>query len=132
MMALTVEQREAVATARDPYLRVVDLESQTEYVLMRADIFERLNNRLFDSEPMTADEEERLFADAAKRARWDDPEFDVYNDVELTCCGRTARPDVSKADLDKQYREMAADKVREAEAREWCEALIGDVADEIQ
>ena len=82
MTTLTVEQCEAVATARNPYLRVVDPESQTEYVLMRADVFERLNNRLFDSEPITADEKERLFAEAAKRAHWDDPEFDVYNDLD--------------------------------------------------
>lgn len=40
------------------------------------------------------------------------------------------RPIVSKKGLDKGYREMAADKDREAEAHEWCEALIGDVADE--
>ncbi len=83
MTTITFEQREAVATAREQYLRVVDPESQTEYVLMRADVFERLNNRLFDSEPMTADEKERLFLDAAKRAHWDDPEFDVYNDLAV-------------------------------------------------
>ena len=40
------------------------------------------------------------------------------------------RPVVSKMDLEKEYREMAADKAREAEAHEWCEAVIGDVADE--
>lgn len=40
------------------------------------------------------------------------------------------RPIVTKKNLDDEYREMAADKMREAEAHEWCEALIGDVADE--
>ena len=82
MTTLTIEQREAVAISGNPYLRIVDEESQTEYVLMRADVFERLNNRLFDSEPITADEKEQLFAEAAKRAHWDDPEFDVYNDLD--------------------------------------------------
>ena len=82
MTTLTVEQRAAVATARDPYLRIVDPESQTEYVLMRADLFERLNNRLFDAEPMSADDKNLIFADAARRAHWDDPEFDVYNDLD--------------------------------------------------
>ena len=33
-----------------------------------------------DCEPLSVDEKERLFADAANRAHWDDPEFDVYND----------------------------------------------------
>jgi len=32
--------------------------------------------------------------------------------------------------LDEGYRAMAADVEREAEAQEWCNALIGDVPDE--
>ena len=43
---------------------------------------------------------------------------------------RLARPHVVKADLEAAYREMAADEAREAEAEEWAEALIGDVADD--
>lgn len=40
------------------------------------------------------------------------------------------RPHVLDADLEEAYRAMAADEEREAEALEWAEALIGDVADE--
>jgi hypothetical protein len=40
------------------------------------------------------------------------------------------RPHVVHPDLTAAYREMAADEVREAEAREWSEATIADVADE--
>ncbi len=40
------------------------------------------------------------------------------------------RPHVIEQDLDAAYREMAADEEREAEALEWAEALIGDVANE--
>ena len=32
--------------------------------------------------------------------------------------------------LDDGYRAMAADKARETEAMEWCNALAADVADE--
>lgn len=39
-------------------------------------------------------------------------------------------PHVIGADLDAAYRQMAADEVREAEAMEWTEATMGDVADE--
>jgi len=39
------------------------------------------------------------------------------------------RPHVVREDLEEAYREMAADKAREAEALEWCEGLCGDVAD---
>ena len=41
-----------------------------------------------------------------------------------------ARPHVVRPDLAASYREMAADEVREAEAMEWSESLIGDVKDE--
>ena len=33
------------------------------------------------------------------------------------------------ASLDEGYKAMAADREREAEALEWCNALAGDVAD---
>ncbi len=40
-----------------------------------------------------------------------------------------ARPHVVSRDLETAYREMAGDEAREAEAEEWAEGLIGDVAD---
>jgi predicted CopG family antitoxin len=40
------------------------------------------------------------------------------------------RPYVVQSDLDAAYMEMAQDEEREAEAMEWAEATIGDVADE--
>ncbi len=40
-----------------------------------------------------------------------------------------ARPHVVSRDLEAAYREMAGDEAREAEADEWAEGLIGDVAD---
>ncbi len=40
------------------------------------------------------------------------------------------RPHVIGKDLEIGYQQMAKDEAREAEAREWCEGLIGDMADE--
>lgn len=40
------------------------------------------------------------------------------------------RPHVIGAELETAYQEMAQDEGREAEALEWAEATIGDVADE--
>ncbi len=39
-------------------------------------------------------------------------------------------PVMNEEELEAGYLAMAADEEREAEAMEWCEALIGDVADE--
>jgi hypothetical protein len=41
-----------------------------------------------------------------------------------------ARPHVIHSNLAEGYAAMAADEAREQEALEWCEGLIGDVADE--
>jgi len=41
-----------------------------------------------------------------------------------------ARPHVVDEDLEAAYRSMAADDEREAEAAEWVEGVVGDVADE--
>jgi len=41
-----------------------------------------------------------------------------------------ARPHVIDADLEAGYQAMAADEVREAEADEWTDNLVGDVGDE--
>lgn len=40
------------------------------------------------------------------------------------------RPHVVGKDLEMAYRQMAQDEAREAEALEWAEAMLGDVADE--
>ena len=40
------------------------------------------------------------------------------------------RPHVLRQDMMAAYHEMAADEAREAEAREWAESTIADVADE--
>ena len=41
-----------------------------------------------------------------------------------------ARPHVTPKGLEAGYADMAADEAREAEALDWSEGLIGDVADE--
>lgn len=41
-----------------------------------------------------------------------------------------ARPHVTGGGLEAAYADMAADEVRERDATEWSEGLIGDVADD--
>jgi predicted CopG family antitoxin len=43
---------------------------------------------------------------------------------------KLARPHVVSPDLEAAYQEMAGDEVREAEAEEWAEGVIGDIADD--
>jgi predicted CopG family antitoxin len=41
-----------------------------------------------------------------------------------------ARPHVVSHELEAAYKEMAGDEVREREAEEWAEGLIGDSSDD--
>jgi hypothetical protein len=78
---LTAELRQALAAHPDEPVHLVDEESNTAYVLLRADLFERLKS-LFVDEPFS--EQERLFQlrEFGKRAGWDDPAMDVYDNGE--------------------------------------------------
>ena len=40
------------------------------------------------------------------------------------------KPHIVDQELDDAYKRMAADEAREAEAHEWAEGTLGDVADE--
>lgn len=82
MITLTPEQRRAVAQDHSPY-RVIDPDTQTTYVLVREDLYNRVQ-RLFSNE-----EEDQFLRDAYSSAMesfgktgWDDPAIDIYNDLD--------------------------------------------------
>jgi hypothetical protein len=81
MVTLTPELRKALEAAADQPLVVVDPETKQEYVLLRADVYERLH-LLFDQGPLSRDEQEALLRHAGQRAEWDGPEMDIYNDLD--------------------------------------------------
>jgi hypothetical protein len=80
MTPLTPELRKAIEEAGDQPVPVIDPETQRRYVLLREEIYERLHS-LFEAGPLSKDEQRYLLEQAAKRAGWDDPEMDVYNDL---------------------------------------------------
>ena len=71
-MNLTREQVDS-ARAGEP-VRAVDPETQTELVVLRADVYERLKSLLEDFDPRETYE---AFRQAAGD-EWDDPALDVY------------------------------------------------------
>ena len=80
MTTLTPELRKAVEEAGDQPVEIIDPETQRRYVLLRADVYERLHS-LFEERPLSKDEWRFLLEQAGKRAGWDDPEMDVYDDL---------------------------------------------------
>lgn len=83
MIELTSEQRQAMARDREVPPRAVDPETQTTYVLIREETYNRIS-AIFAEE-----EDERFVRDMYPhvvevfgKAGWDDPEMDVYNELD--------------------------------------------------
>ncbi len=77
---LTEDQWASIQGDEGP-ARVSDPAHSATFVLVRADVYERFKS-LFEADPVT--EQERLFQlqQFGKRAGWDDPEMDVYDDLD--------------------------------------------------
>ena len=79
MIELTEQQVQAIAAAGERPPVVVDPTSQTSYVLLRRDVYERLTHDGYDDSPWTDEEMELLAWEAGKHAGWEDMgEYDHY------------------------------------------------------
>jgi hypothetical protein len=63
MIKLTPEQHEALAEIGTEHVRVLDPSTNTEYVLLRADIYERLKSLLDDTIFTSAETLDRVMAE---------------------------------------------------------------------
>ena len=81
MIELTQEQHQALTLQREEPIRAIDPATSAEYVLLRAELYDRLRSLLsvdkgwFDGAYTAA---MKVFA----RDGWDDPRMDVYNDLD--------------------------------------------------
>jgi hypothetical protein len=78
MIELTAEQR---LELNMDIPRVIDPETRTRYVLVREDVYERLEALLVPERLTIAEQQAALLA-AGLRAGWNDPEMDVYDREE--------------------------------------------------
>jgi hypothetical protein len=81
MTVLGPDLSQALQQAAGAPLTVVDPQTRTKYVVMRADVYERVKS-LFEADDLTADEKRLLLAESGKRAGWADPEMDDYDDYD--------------------------------------------------
>ena len=84
MIALSKEIQQAVQAAKEHPVRLVDPETNVEYVVLTAEKFTQMQAEFshYDDSPLTAEEQRELLIQAGLRADWDDPEMDVYNDLD--------------------------------------------------
>ena len=82
MIALSKEIQQAVQAAKETPVRLVDPETDVEYVVLPVETFERMRKGVYyDDGPLTEEERRHILMQAGLRAGWDDPEMDVYNDM---------------------------------------------------
>ena len=82
MLALPKDIQEAVRTSEDQPVRLTDPETNSEYVLVPADLYDQIRELFYEHSTLTRDEKRALMRVAGLRAGWDDPEMDVYNDLD--------------------------------------------------
>jgi hypothetical protein len=82
MITLPKDIQEAVRTSEDQPIRLTDPETNSEYVLLPADVYDQIRELFYEHSTLTPDEKRALMLQAGLRAGWDDPEMDVYNDLD--------------------------------------------------
>ena len=82
MITLSKEIRKAVQESEDNLARLIDPETDKEYVVVPVETFELMRKGVYyDDGPITEEEQTALLIEFGLRAGWDDPEMDVYNDM---------------------------------------------------
>jgi hypothetical protein len=78
MIELTETQRQAIAASPQP-AHLVDPQTMRNYVLIPADVYERLKSMLYDDSEWTADDMRQLLAQSAEGNGWNEPGMDAYD-----------------------------------------------------
>jgi bifunctional DNA-binding transcriptional regulator/antitoxin component of YhaV-PrlF toxin-antitoxin module len=82
MIALPQEIRDVMRAAHGSPVRLTDPDTQSEYVVVSADVFDRVRTLVYDDGPLTIDEQTEVLRQAGLRGGWEDPEMDIYNDLD--------------------------------------------------
>ena len=78
---LSEEQRQALHQQGDAPMDVLDPQTNTRYVLLRADLYERLK-ALVEDQDFDVRGMYPLMDEVARQEGWDDPAMDVYNELD--------------------------------------------------
>lgn len=82
MIAIPKELQQAVQESEDNLVRLIDPDTNTEYVVLPAKKFTEIQTAFYDDSPLTPEERRALLIQAGLRAGWNDPDMDVYNELD--------------------------------------------------
>ena len=78
---LTHDQWANIQAGSESPVRVIDPSQSAAYVLIKAEVYERFKS-LFEEDPVTDQERRFHLQQFGRRAGWDDPAMDVYDDLD--------------------------------------------------
>jgi hypothetical protein len=78
---LTDDQWANVLQGNEFPVQVSNPAQSEKFVLLRAEVYERFK-ALFEDDPVTEQERRFHLQEFGKRAGWDDPEMDIYDDLD--------------------------------------------------
>jgi hypothetical protein len=81
MFELSEQQRSAVLERSGQPVRFIDPVTHEEFVLISANAFQALT-AMAEQDRLSRQEQQALLLQAGLRAGWDDPEFDVYDELD--------------------------------------------------
>ena len=82
VITLSKEIQQAIKDSQEDPVRLVDPETNVEYVVLPVETFELMRKgRYYDDGPITEEEQTALLVEMGLSIGWDDPEMDVYNDM---------------------------------------------------
>ncbi len=83
MITISEELKQAVQDSKDNFVRLVDPETNAEYVVLPAKTFDQIQEGLFyDDGPLSDEEQSELLVEMGLSMGWDNPEMDVYNELD--------------------------------------------------
>ena len=82
MIAIPKELRQAVQESKNNLVRLIDPETNIEYIVLPAERFTQMQVECYDDSPLTDEEQSALLVELGLSIGWDDPEMDVYNDLD--------------------------------------------------
>jgi hypothetical protein len=82
MITMPKELQEAIRTSQGQPVRLADPDTNEEYIVLRVEVYDQIQARIYDDTSLTNEEKQALLIKAGLRAGWDDPEMDVYNDLD--------------------------------------------------
>ena len=82
MIRMPKELQQAVRTSQGQPVRLADPETNIEYVVLPAEIYEQIKDLFYEDVPLTKKEQQKLLIKAGLRAGWEDSEMDVYNESD--------------------------------------------------